>query len=265
MEKYKQKQHNKHINQLLLFLIGIASFLVVLFLLFPSPMQQITASITAQLPNNNYCTRTQPYPMPPEFQRAMSLITERVSQARPALQLDQKKVIRNCLDIQYADLSQQSAEGEFLFDQNSSQNDLKIYVNTSYHEYDDYLTAILLSHEITHAGQFVFQKYEGQRLSCYDKEIQAFDVEQAFIRTLNEEEKTSIFQKILTNPTKNTAYESIYQLMQIMNQAFQECGTLEGSCDADSVHNQITAMVENSPFYQQECANDPTPSNDQMQ
>lgn len=201
---------------------------------------------------NVYCTRTTPYPMPPEFLRAISIRNQRLSQVG-SINPDPNKNIHNCLDIQYADLSSQQAEGMFLFDPTSSPDDLKILVDNSYREYDDYLTAILLSHEITHAEQFDNESVEGIHETCYEKEDNAFISELNLFRALNPEERSSLLYKILQTPQKNSAYEGLYSLLQITLNALHECGNSTSTCYNQSVQTQISDMVKNNPAYQQEC------------
>lgn len=244
--------------------IAILSYIVVKsFVSFvfsnPKPTKaQTQAYQPTPTPSDMWCNRTQPYPMPPEFQRALSIIIERAQQSSQASGTynapNPKKYYYNCLDIQYADLSKQQAEGEFLFDPSSTPEDLKILVDNSYQEYDDYLTAILLSHEVTHAYQFLEQYYDGITIPCYQKEIEAFTHERDIFADFNQEEQASLIAKIAANPNKNSAYAGLYELLQFNVEAAQECGLTASSCYFGSFNRQITQMVESNPFYQQECA-----------
>lgn len=242
--------------------IAILSYItvksVVFFVFSSSKTSTAQATHPTPTPSGVWCDRKTPYPMQPEFQRALSIIVERVMQSEKNsgtnISSDPKKTFYNCLDIQYADLSQQQAEGEFLFDVNSSPEDLRILVDNSYQEYDDYLTAILLSHEVTHAYQFLEQHFENKYLSCYDKEITAFETERDLFADFNQEEQASLIAKVEYNPNKNSAYGGLNALFQINVEAASECGLSASTCYFNSIDRQITQMVESNPFYQQECA-----------
>ncbi len=145
------------------------------------------------------------------------------------------------MDIQYSDLSKfGSPEGFFIFDSNySTSDDLRIFVDNSYKGYDDYLTAVLLSHEISHAYQFLTQKELVKKTnavlapdivnslqSCFDKEIYAFNRELDFLNGLNKEEYDSFRTRILNNPYKNSAYIGTATMLKISDGAAENCGNL---------------------------------------
>ncbi|PIX62113.1 hypothetical protein COZ45_03030, partial [Candidatus Uhrbacteria bacterium CG_4_10_14_3_um_filter_41_21] len=120
------------------------------------------------------CSRSEMYPMPAEFQRALSLINERYVQKNDRNANLYSKML-NCINVQFGDTISDQAEGYFIFDtQNSTVEKLDIFVDASYTNYDDLTTALLLSHELTHARQFVDEIVYGQRLSCVNKEVEAF-------------------------------------------------------------------------------------------
>lgn len=190
---------------------------------------------------DKFCPRTTPYPMAPEFQRALSLIGQRVSQVYGSG--DPNKSVYNCLDIQYGDAGP-NAEGFFLFDTRFSKiDDLKIIVDSSYRRNDDLLTAILLSHEVTHAWQFADELKNGNVLSCVDKEVGAFQNEYSFVTVLNPEEKSSLISR-LSNNDPNTALWGVYNLFSFTS----------GAQTYRDTQNQIESMVKDSPYYQRQCS-----------
>lgn len=189
---------------------------------------------------NQLCSRTIPYSNPPEFTRAISLINQRFLALKLQPGIDEGVI--NCLDIQYTNASQDGMEGYFLFDPSSSTEDLKIFVDKSYQNYDDILTAILLAHELRHVQQFLDYKTNGTIISCMDKEVQAFLSEFALVADLNAEERKSLYNRISVNPNLNSAYTGAWQLIQIYN-----------SNQGKSVKEPITNMVYDSDFYKKEC------------
>lgn len=200
-------------------------------------------------PTNNSevkCTRKEPYKLAPEFERARSLRNQRLQEAGVTLDYS----LYNCINIEYADLSKDGAEGMFSFDQNSSIDNLKILVDNSYKIKDDILTAILLQHEITHVGQFV-NKLEGKgELSCIDSEVQAFSNELVFITILNPEEKMSLVQRIIyyqkggyNNSASLGIFSQINQLIAINSK----------SKDPEILKSLINKWVRQNPAYQRQC------------
>jgi len=202
-------------------------------------------------PNNNvHCNRKEPYLNPPEFERARSLRVQRLEES--GLSVD--KSFYNCIDIQYADLKNTNkAEGVFLFDPNSNIEDMKIYVDNSYHSYDDLLTAILLSHEMTHVSQFVNYKKTSIKQDCYKSEIAAFYSEIVFFSRLNHEEKRSIASRLAIYPDSNSAYTGFTTLLDYYNKAIRDCND-KNPCTADTVGSLITNMVKESSFYKNQCS-----------
>lgn len=212
------------------------------------------------------CTRTTPYPKLPEFERALSLINQRVSQyyTNP-----QDKGFGNCLNIQYSDLKRfgDNAEGIFVLDRSvSSPNNLMIYVDNSYRNNDDVLTAILLVHEITHVGQYYDYLVNDKSLKpCMEQEIEAFQTQFEFLKTLNEEERNSIFGRlniwtmgsyIASDPNKQLTNPALINLSQMvaifLNAAKYRC-KMEPTCTLNLTAQGIRDMVEKSPEYKKQC------------
>lgn len=230
------------------FISAVIVLMLIIFLGYKNGSGEINYSTGKQ--SKVTCNRKTPYPMAPEFQRAISLINERYQQAGFGTG---KYPVYNCIDIQYADLGD-TAEGYFSFDRNSKIDDLHIYVDKSYSNYDDYLTAILLSHELTHLNQLLYFLDTGQKGSCYEQEVQAYHNELNFALTLNKEEKDSLSLRLESNPYKNSAYAGFNQLLAFLNSAAYTYGVNTDN-EWASIDAQIRYMVQNNPYYQKECAN----------
>jgi hypothetical protein len=209
------------------------------------------------------CTKSTPYPRAPEFERAISLIEQRWQQRGGSFYV--QPGIKNCLDIQYKDLSGLDTEGYFVFDPSSTVNDLKIYVDNSYQNNDDLLTAVLLAHEIQHANQFFQFKTYGQQQSCFDQEVDAFTQETTFIDTLNDQEKNSILARL--NSRSEGMLVQTVRLFQVISDSELTCGSLYvpssalGSinagyttCVQTDLKAKIAKLVTSDPGYQQQCA-----------
>lgn len=225
--------------------------IVILLVVIAYNLGKTQISGNTKLPNeaSSICSRSIPYNNPPEFTRAVSLINQRLNQAKME-ELVYTPII-NCLDIQYTNKDMDNAEGYFIFDPDSSINDLKIYVNPIYNKYDDILTALLLSHELRHVQQFVNFKTKGTNLDCYDNEIEAFMWQLAFLTYLNPEEQKSLYNRISQDQNLNSAYASTWKLLQIWNDT-QDCNN-SNTCVGGDTKQQITSMVKNNRYYQEQC------------
>lgn len=187
------------------------------------------------------CQRTEPYPIPEEFKRALSLIVQREEQGPEDARMwaQSLKEIQNCLHIKYAEsvLDMGDAEGYFTFSKNSSNDNLLIVVSPKYQIKDDLLTTILLSHEISHAMFFVGKL----PYTCYENEAHAYTNQWAFMLLLNMEEKQSLVSRSKLQPTGDV-YSIMYQLQQIQNQ--------RGS----SWYEQALNYVKSNDFYIKQCS-----------
>ncbi len=203
----------------------------------------------SQKESNILCTRTQPYPLLPEFQRALSLIKERLENSQYAANTTFEKEDRstvlglkkiyNCLDIQYASNDEElnGAEGVFKFDNTSSTDDLKIFVSPKYQTKDDLLTATVLSHEITHA--FIHASGADKKELCYQNEAYAFTREIIFYAgALNDEERQSIHARYYTSAEAKDLID-LTNAMNNYGDKFMSDRTLK--------------YVKQNPFYQQQC------------
>ena len=195
------------------------------------------------------CIREEPYTKPPEFDRAISLFFQRWAEKNGK----GDDSIANCLDIQYANLT--DAEGLFTFDNNSTMNRLTIYVDNSYKYKDDILTASLLSHEINHASTYLEMLAGNADYSCYEIEKFAFATQLFFIGALNTEEQDSLATRIGSLDISNNATLGIINnLISISANAIRYCGAGMLNCYYQNVDDQIMTMLKSNPYYQQQCA-----------
>jgi len=213
------------------------------------------------------CSREKPYSLEPEFERAISLIRQRVGVGRKK----NGESWSNCFHVQYADLENlfgEKTEGLFYFDETSTLDNLKIYVDNSYKEKDDLLTALLLIHESSHAMDFVEFKKTGVKKSCVQSEVDAFYLQNAFLTFLNEEEQNSIIARIygfrrgLYKPGTR-AYQTMSYLHELWKIAADSTGYCAQrynidsdewvTCEKEREKKLIEEMVINSPYYQKQC------------
>ena len=144
------------------------------------------------------------------------------------------------------------AEGFFLFDKNSSPNDLRIYVDDTYKGYDDILTASLLKHEFIHATILIRTLEGASPPSCIENEVAAFYGQIIFFLNLNPEEWKSITYRVGQKPHLNSAYEMTNYLLLLNKAGDDKCGD-DDNCWKSYVENRLRNWVSSNPYYQKQC------------
>jgi len=188
--------------------------------------------------NTVLCLRDEPYSMPPEFERAISFIIQRLSQSPKATYLDENfQSIKNCLYITYSpEVEKYDAEGLFYFDENSTNDKLNVLVSNRYSASDDIVTALLLIHEITHAYIFA----SGIDIDCYQNEAEAFTNELYLLTGFNQAERDILNAKIEFYPSPQT--DSFYNMIKNINR-------MKGT-----PYEDILQLVKSDPYYQKQCS-----------
>jgi len=245
---------------LVLVVVGLIVALRVVNILIPNRADSQNRSNDTKEQSDIKCLRKEPYEIPPELERARSLRQQRLSEFGVELDFS----FYNCIHILYADLSEQEAEGVFIFDKNSDINDLRIYVDKTYKEKDDLLTAILLDHEFVHVSQFVGELREGEKTSCIDSEVEAFLHQVNFLRTLNTEEVMSLAQRLLyykeggyRQSASKYSFSTLNTLIEYNGMAKRACQNEPkdnySSCYFSKQRSLVEGMIKDSEFYQKQC------------
>lgn len=200
--------------------------------------------------NTVLCARSEPYVIPEEFSRAVSLIIQRLENSNYAQagtsfsEEDRKhakalKKMRNCLNIQYANSIEEmeGAEGQFFFLPGNNNDELFIRVSPEYSIKDDLVTAILLRHELHHA--YLHATGYEQITSCIENEAEAFAVEIGFFDAMNVEEKKSLIARY-------SSTEGIKDFFDMREAILANPGKY--------TNERALPFVQNSEFYQTQCA-----------
>lgn len=250
--------------------LRVLMFLVVIFAAFITfryvkltEFNNSTGSKTLSLPKQEavFCSRKNPYPMAPEFERALSLIMQRQKQNLTTGISQALDLVRNCLSIEYTDTGE--GEGYFVFDSSNVKRDyLPIYVNNKYQYTDDLSTSLLLMHEIAHVFQYyreVFLKEDAE--DCYTKEINAFYNQYLYMGLLNSEELRTITSKWGNNvlsADSNSQIQITKQLSIFGYEATKACNLtrvdMANTCWNAKFSQFIGDVVKSNPYYQKQCA-----------
>jgi hypothetical protein len=291
--KIKDKNHkirNKKIFNKLLILIVVSLLGYFLYKSFsPAGIQPVVENDNQnidEVDNSVLCRRDTPYKTNPEFERGLSLLYQRIEEhsSDSTVQEELKPTIhtllqiRNCLNIQYSESDNEDAEGFFVFDPDSTIENLQIFVNKKYSAYDDALTALLLAHEVTHAVQFIDSKIYNKTISCIDKEIESIRMEYRLLRSFTYAENTSIKSRITyetegrsnlpaslqSKLVESSGLVGVIQLIDMQDKMLDVCSSENEKrskdnwvnifeCAGEKEAKYIREYIVDNSFYQQQC------------
>lgn len=203
-----------------------------------------------------YCLKDAPYKIHPEFERALSIISQRYSfNTSDKDYFESFRSIRNCLSVEYSDVD--GAEGFFVFDPNLVKQDyLPIFVNNKYKEMDDISIAILLSHELAHVFQFLREASSQDTLSCIEKEVEAFFYQFSLTLRLYKDERqnlATLIDKYYYGVNPNPQIQVTRQLHELSVDASNICGS-NSDCWKQTFYENLRTIVRNNPIYQEQCS-----------
>lgn len=199
------------------------------------------------------CIKDIPFSRPAEFDRALSLYSQRINSYLTSRGLDEWDFSYfNCIDIKYSDSIE--ADGVFTFDtKESSLDNMEILVSSDYKEKDDMLTAFLLSHEIYHVFSYINEVNYGDKKDCIDEEVNAFSNQLSFSQTLNLQEKNILNLRLQEGYYKiSPPLKMMWNLWEIKKNADRICGS-DSNCYDKQLTLGIKNKVENNPYYQKQC------------
>ena len=287
-----------------IFLIIILSFLLAIGFLILNPLSIIHSKLSIfnsfrnivnpaiNIKNSNKisCTRTTRLDNLPQYDRALSLIQQRI-----VVNLEQFKnnksyiftyfppELVNCIKIIEEEPNQTDEfEGYFKFNGSDTKSDyFPIVVNSKYVRSDDMLIALLLSHELTHVQQYLDSVNNLKAFSCVDGEVDAFLASIRFYRNgFNNEEFRSIRIRIdevlnRTNTERSIKYSNQFDDQLLMLDAidnlylspdskckFDNIGSSESIYDIFKSHQDcvdaeapilLKKMIEESDQYIKQC------------
>lgn len=228
-----------------------------------------------------YCQKNQPYPIKPEFSRAISLFVQRFGKnidLSNRTNTDYTSLIaynQNCLDIDYTPTEGQmnGAEGLFLFDpKESGRTRLRILVSPSYIAQDDLVTSILLSHELFHVAQYIAEDnitriigeckpmiYKKdcpklEQMSCVDNEVYAFSNSLIYFSSLKQSEKDSYFLRAKEG-MQNKLHRLIYDQVMGWGEWAGKCNSQLGNTErwTSCLSEVIRQDIVSNPYYKKQC------------
>lgn len=201
--------------------------------------------------NSKTCNRTIRYNNPPEFDRALSLIAQKMKDSNvenlilPAIP---------CVIVNYGDVTDSSgAEGYLLVKPDQNPNKLTIYVDKSYKQLDNLTNAILLIHELSHANEYL--EFDNN-LTCYQKEYAAFMMQWEFIKHLNDGERTLLTSNIYYYSNNNPQMLLVKSMLDKMMSVAGKCNNEANkeSCFDSELFQFIKQTIDSNDYYKEQCS-----------
>ncbi len=208
------------------------------------------------------CVRTTRLENAPQYDRALSLIRQRVDENNKWWNKYGEKEdgrfkyfppeLVNCIKISEEDIKDApEVEGYFIFNSEDIKTDYyPITVSSDYRYADDIVTAILLSHEMTHVQQYIKSVNEKDSLSCIDKEIEAFRAQLDFYVLLNNEENSSVYHRIQSDKNLHPELQMLDAMMTINRDS--NC-KFDKSCTDANLLSKLRAMLIDDSYYKKQC------------
>jgi len=210
------------------------------------------------------CKRTEPYDAPLELLRAMDLVIQKYDDSSFMSAYEKRfyQAISKCVQLSYSNLESVPGEGvQGVFLSNSSTNQkILIEVDKKYSQTDDLTIALLLSHELTHAKQFVertgIDYFSSAKIEDrLNDEVEAFRQTLYFTANLNKEESDSLVARA-EKYTTNSQLAQYKDLLDVSWRAINTCkikdtetktlySDAQKSCYGGELTRGLTKMVLN--------------------
>lgn len=215
------------------------------------------------------CTRTTRLENAPQYDRALSLISQRVQSnvdfwnKYGKTETDKEQMFKyfpsnltNCIKINEAKLNN-GTEGFFvLHSKDIKPNYYPVTVDTGYMFTDDAETALLLTHEITHVQQYIDSVNNKTKLVCLDDEVSAFMSQLDFYVELNTEENKSVWLMMQETEHVNPQIQMIKNMITINQQRDPSlCDILDKKCRYTYLSLKLRTLISKDEQYKKECAN----------
>ena len=207
------------------------------------------------------CTRNVRLENEPRFDRALSLVYEKIGKLQTDLgdasSLIFSPQLVNCIRVKKSDLPDTiGVEGFFVFnDKDIKPNDFPISVDRKYDDADDLVNALLLTHEITHVHQYISQLNNKDTLSCIDKEVSAFYSQLLFTTELNQEEGKSLDLRIVNDQKLHPQLQLIDSMRSLRDpHIFSKCDIFgDPDCVSRDMKSKIKELILQNDYYKEQC------------
>lgn len=199
------------------------------------------------------CEREMPFTRGTDFEGLINIVYVRLNGNESKFDNEYINVAReykNCLVVNY---STSSDLGMFYSNQDNSLNALKLTVNNAYEHKYDVFTQLILSHELTHVGQYIEQVKYGKTLSCVDREVYAFKNMLSYFSLLSDNQRKKLLDDLFFNEYPDPTVTTFKQLLDFSTKAWGECNNNDKVCFNRTYTLLVKKFIENSPSYKEQC------------
>jgi len=216
------------------------------------------------------CTRENRLDNEPQYDRALSLIQQRIDENERALEVwktegildeDGEENLRfghfpanlaNCIKIIEKDIDS-NEEGYFIFnDEDIRPNYFPITVNSRYVFADNVLASMLIVHEMSHVQQYINSLSKDEDSSCRDQEVSAFISQLDFYVLLNNEENYAFWLRMNDDKNDKHPQVAIIETMIAINRE-SSCNIMDFECKDKNLRNELFKLISEDKTYQHQC------------
>lgn len=234
-----------------------------------SPQSNNTVNTAkAETKSDAPCTRTTRLDNAPQYDRALSLLHQKLDGWNPNNDPSENYFppanLINCIKVIEGGVKGTTgAEGFFEVNSKDIKQDYyPVTVDESYSYADDLLNALILLHEITHVQQFIDSKNGKDELSCIDKEVEAFYASWKLIGIMHSEEWKSITLRLENDEDLHPQLQIVSAIKDKTLENFetdrQMClygsGKNDASCIDNNRKSEIREMLSQDDFYKEQCS-----------
>jgi cell division protein ZapA (FtsZ GTPase activity inhibitor) len=146
-----------------------------------------------------------------------------------------------------------NGEGYFIFHSEEIEpNYFPITVNSDYKFSDDVLTALLITHEMTHVQQFIDSLNNNDRQSCREREVSAFISQLDFYVQLNNEENYAFYLRMNDErDNQHPQVEMIKAMIKINRES--NCHIMDTECKNQNLRSKLFEQITSDPHYREQC------------
>lgn len=210
------------------------------------------------------CTRKTRLVNEPQYDRAFSIIQQRIKENNERWENTEPEFeylkfdhfpheLVNCIKITEEETNKNdSIEGYFTFNSKDiKENFYPITISSKYEFEDDIVTALLLTHELTHVEQYINETNKKKTISCVEKEVDAFITQLDFYTELNTGENSSIYYRMNNDPYLTPQIQMIKAMTTINRES--NCDFLDHKCKDNNLRIKLVDMINNDEYYKKQC------------
>lgn len=255
------KQYARAKNILIIILLILLAFSILFIFLDYAPIKNKIPTFSKETtniietkgePKTLSCNRTTRLENKQQYDRALSLIYQRISEGIGTKYKYFPVELTNCIKIIEEIDKSTDIEGYFILNnEDIKSNYYPIIVNSRYQEADDVVIALLLIHEINHVQQYINTQNGNEHLSCIEREIESFYAQQDFWPLLNSEEGQSILSRYHSDESLHPQIIILFTMLNSFSES--KCDFWDFKCSESYLRTKLEKIIRNDSYYKKQC------------